>query len=147
MEFAAFRKPQRYSNDEIIRCGGETSEKAAKPLALEHGSTGLKRLTPQGTGDLLTGRKNLQRGEDGLGNFASSASGRVLSAGDARGEEIITCWGGDAADKPAKGRDIFLRVATSSGFATENRFTGSRERHDVEHRVHGLVGEGQLARV
>src|SRR6266480_2946666 len=91
--------------------------------------------------------KNLQRGKNGLGNLASGASRRVLAAGDAGGEEIITRGCGHAPNKPAECRDILVRVADGSGLATEDRLTGSRERHDVEHRVHGLVGEGQLASV
>src|SRR2546430_5500967 len=98
-------------------------------------------------GDLLMCGKNLQRGKNGLANLASGTSRRVLAACDAGGEEIITRGCGHAPNKPAECRDILVRVARGSGLATEDRLTGSRERHDVEHRVHGLVGEGQLASV
>jgi len=86
--------------------------------------------------------KNVKRGKNRLGNLAGGNPGRVLAAGDTGGEEMKARWSGDAADKPAERRDVLLRVEGTSGLASEDRLTGSRERHDVEHRVHTLGGKG-----
>ncbi len=91
--------------------------------------------------------KNVERGKNGLGNLAGGNPGRVLAAGDAGGKKVKARWSGNAADKPAERRDVLLRVEGTSSLASKDRLTGSRERHDVEHRVHTLGCEGQLASV
>ncbi len=110
---------------------------------LERSGYGRVRMVRQ----LLICRKNFHLGKDGLSNLASGASRWVIAACDAGGEDIITRWCGDTPDEPTECRDIFVRVASGARLAAEYRPAGAREGQDVEHRVHGLIGEGQLASV